>query len=78
MCYVTATELKKNLSYYLELAKSENVVVTRNNKSLVTIVNTQDIALANFLQMRHELPKFSEDTDYDKEVGEEILEKCGF
>ena len=32
MCYVTATELKNNLSLYLEKADAEDVYVTKNNK----------------------------------------------
>jgi len=45
MCYVTATQLKKNLSYYLSLAKNENVYVTKNNVVISVICNPQSSAL---------------------------------
>ena len=34
MCYVTATELKNNLSYYLEKSMTEDVYVTKNKKDI--------------------------------------------
>ena len=45
MCYVTATELKKNLSYYLEKAQSEDVYVTKNNKVITVMMSPQTKAL---------------------------------
>ena len=37
MCYVTATELKKNLSYYLERSMTEDVYVTKNKKIIADV-----------------------------------------
>ena len=39
MCYVTSTELKNNLSYYLERSNVENVYVTKNNKVISVLCN---------------------------------------
>ena len=45
MCYVTATELKNNLSHYLKLSKKEDVFITKNNKIISVLVNPQLKAL---------------------------------
>jgi prevent-host-death family protein len=36
---ITATELKANLSKYLELAKTEDVIVTKNGKVVAKITS---------------------------------------
>ena len=41
MCYVTATELKNNLSYYLEKSATEDVYVTKNKKVISIMTNPQ-------------------------------------
>ena len=41
MCYITVTELKNNLSYYLEKSVSEDVYVTKNNVVISVITNPQ-------------------------------------
>jgi len=37
--FVTATELKNNLGQYLEIAKTENVFITKNGKSIAKLTN---------------------------------------
>lgn len=78
MCYVTSTELKNNLSYYLELSEKENVFVTKNKRVISVISNPKDKGLENFLAMRGTFGKVSEDADYDEIVKEEILKRCGY
>ena len=78
MCYVTSTELKNNLSYYLELSEKENVFVTKNKRVISVISNPIDKGLENFLAMRGTFGKVSDDTDYDEIVKEEILKRCGY
>ena len=41
MCYVTATELKNNLSYYLEKSKEEDIYITKNNRVISVLVSPQ-------------------------------------
>lgn len=36
---ISATELKQNLSKYMELSKSEDVIVTKNGKTLTVLTN---------------------------------------
>ena len=39
MCYVTITELRNNLSYYLTKATEEDVFVTKNGEVIVCLTN---------------------------------------
>jgi len=36
---ITATQFKKNLGYYLALAKTEDIVITKNRKPIAKLVN---------------------------------------
>ena len=40
---ITATELKKNLGKYLELADKEDVLITKNGKIIARLVKPDDI-----------------------------------
>ena len=75
MCYVTATELKNNLSYYLTLSSKEDVYVTKNNKIISVLSNPQDKALENFLSLRGQFGTLDENIDYKDIIGEEIMKK---
>ncbi len=41
MITITATEFRNNLSYYVELSKTEDILVTKNNK-IVTVLTNED------------------------------------
>lgn len=45
MCFVTATELKNNLSYYLAKAEKEDVFVTKNGEIITCLTNPKFKAL---------------------------------
>ena len=45
MCYVTATELKNNLSYYLSKSLQEDVYVTKNGNVIACLTNPKFKAL---------------------------------
>jgi len=79
MCYVTATELKNNLSYYLEKAMEEDVYVTKNKKVICVMSNPQ---LAAFYQLDNLIREAGIKDDSGKSIkdliGEAIEEKCGY
>lgn len=79
MCYITATEFKKRLGYYMELSNKEDVYVTKNNKVITVLVSPEDKALQNFLALEGILysPEVEKKTN-DEILGEEILKRCGF
>lgn len=45
MCFVTATELKNNLSYYLTKSEKEDVFVTKNGEVITCLTNPKFKAL---------------------------------
>ena len=78
MCHITVTELKKNLGYYLELSKSEDVYVTKKGK-VITLLTSPD--KKSFVDIDSLVGKYNPDgknIDYEKLLEEAIMEKCGF
>ena len=49
---VTATELKTNIGKYLTLADAEDIVITRNGKSVAKLTNARDSKLLALRSMR--------------------------
>lgn len=73
MCYITATELKENLSKYLELSQTEDVYVTKNNKVITKLTNPKKDSLGRLLSFSGILGDKPKDLDYKEEIGEEII-----
>lgn len=78
MCYITATELKNNLSHYMELSQSEDVYVTKNNKVITVLTSVEKNKLALIESTRGFLGSVPEETNFDTIIKEEILKRCGF
>ena len=80
MCFVTATELKNNLSFYLEKSLEEDVFITKNNKVISMLSNPQLNAYLrlkarlNNLEIKEDL-RSKNDEDI---IAEGILNKCDF
>ena len=75
MCYATATELKNNLSYYLEKAQYEDVYITKNNKIISVITSPQMKAFLELKAMIENL-KIDDSIDMsDEEIICEAIEK---
>ena len=76
MCYVTATELKNNLSYYLEKSTKEDVYVTKNNKVISILINPKLKALYDLKMFVNSLPAPKENEKSDEDIiYEEILKR---
>ena len=75
MCYVTATELKNNLSHYLELSKKEYVYVTKNGEVITVLTNPGKHRLLLIEELAGSLGKVDEDIDYDKVLEKAMEEK---
>ena len=79
MCYVTATELKNNLSFYLEKATKEDVYVTKNNKVICVMSNSQLAALYRLDNLVREAGIHDDSRKSIKDlIGEAIEERCGY
>ena len=76
MCYVTATELKNNLSYYLEKSMTEDVYVTKNKKVISILTSPQLKAYFEFKKFVGEMDwhDTGEISDEDA-IAEEILKR---
>ena len=78
MCFVSSTDLKKNLSHYLEISNSEPVYVTKNKKIIAVISNPQDKALADFFSLEGCLKDGIGNLDHEDALLEGIMKKCGY
>ena len=76
MCYVTATELKNNLSHYLEISANEDVYITKNNRVISVMMSPQLRALLDVERMVDETeidyPEGKTDEDI---IAEELVKK---
>ena len=76
MCYVTATELKKNLSFYLEKSATEDVYVTKNKKVISIMTNPQLKAYFEFKKLVEELDLHDDGKLSDEDIlFEEIMKR---
>lgn len=76
MCYVTATQLKNNLSYYLQKSMTEDVYITKNNVVISILTNPQMKALAEVKEMLKTIEIDKSITLSDDEIiFEEIMKK---
>ena len=78
MCLITASELKNNLGHYMELAKTEDVYVSKNGKVFIVLTSPEDKALANLDSLLGKYNPKKEAVDYDALLKERIFEKCVF
>ena len=75
---ISATELRKNLSYYLKLCASEDIEVT-NNGAVVAVLSSPDKNYYRSLaKLNGCLKEYDTGENYDDIIGEEIMRKCGF
>lgn len=66
MCTITATEFKKNLSKYMHLSLSEDVLITSNGVPLTLLTNPKKDKYDEFLS----ICGIVEDFDYEKLLDE--------
>ena len=62
MLTITVTELRKSLSKYLHLSNDEDILVTKNGKSLTLLTNPNNDKYARFLSCCGIIKDF----DYEK------------
>ena len=77
MCYVTATELKKNLSHYLALSENEDVYVTKSGKIISVLMNPKERALYDFFSFHKTIQVIEKDESDDESLAAELMKKCG-
>ena len=78
MCHITATEFKNNLGYYMELSAKEDVYVTKNNKVITVLTNSEKHKLALINELRGSFGDVDKDIDYDEILKKELLNKCTY
>lgn len=76
--YITATEFKNNLGHYLELSKTEDIYVTKNNKVITVLMNPEKASLVLIEELKGCFNATDKNVDYDEMLKEEIFRRCGF
>ena len=76
MCYVTATELKKNLSFYLKKSETEDVYITKNGEVISYLGNPKLKAFMELQQLLETVePSNITDDELKDAIAEGILKK---
>ena len=78
MCYITATEFKNNLGYYMELSAKEDVYITKNNKVITVLSSPEKHRLLLVEQLSGSFGKVDDDINYDEILKEELMKKCTY
>ncbi|MBO4393454.1 MAG: type II toxin-antitoxin system Phd/YefM family antitoxin [Spirochaetales bacterium] len=53
---ITATELKQNLGYYLALAATENIYITKNGKDIAVLSNPIEMKISHLNSLKGIIP----------------------
>ncbi|MBR4427378.1 MAG: type II toxin-antitoxin system Phd/YefM family antitoxin [Spirochaetales bacterium] len=53
---ITATELKQNLGYYLALAATENIYITKNGKDIAVLSNPVEMKISHLNSLKGIIP----------------------
>ena len=53
---ITATELKENLSYYLSLAKTETIFITKNGKDIAVLSSPVEKKIESLMALKGIIP----------------------
>ncbi len=69
---ISATELKMNLGYYLELSEREDIHITKNGKTVAKLVRDEPSVV---MQMSGLLAKRTGNVEHKKMKGDRLAEK---
>ncbi len=75
MCYVTATELKNNLSYYLSKSTQEDVYVTKNGNVIACLTNPKFKALVELDEILSSIEAKEASISDDEALQDELIKK---
>lgn len=68
---ITATEFKENLGKYLQLAMTEDIIISKNGKPVARLTNPYENRVKDMVSLFGILPS---GTDADKERAERLKE----
>ena len=75
---VNVTDFRNNLFHYIELSKSEDIQITKNNKVVAVLSNPEKQYYQNLNELVGCLKDYGVNKDYKELIGEEILRKRGY
>ena len=78
MRYISAIEFKKNLDYYIELSKAEDIYVTKDKHIITVLTNPDNYVLDTIAKMKGFLQSEEADGKTDEElITDSLMEKYG-
>ena len=75
MIYVTISEFKNNMDYYLELSKKVDVLLTENDEVVTVLMNPDKHQMLLINSLAGSLGKVDENIDYKQVLIEALEEK---
>ena len=75
---VTITELKKKLSYYINLCNEEDIFITKNGEVVAVLSNPDEAYYRKLTKLYGCLNDNNPNQTYEEMIGEEIMRRCGY
>ena len=75
MCYVNISQFRANIAHFIELSKTEEVLITQNGKVVSLLCNPEDKFVDDFRKLAGCLSPFDKGESYEEIITEEILKK---
>ena len=73
---ISSEELNKNLDFYLKISKEEDILVMKDDEEISILTNPDKHMLTLINELAGKYGKIDDNIDYDKLLGEAIMEKC--
>ncbi len=74
MRYITVTELRRKLGYYMSMSQFEDICVTKNGKVVTMLTSPRGKSKRDIRSLKGFITLENPNIDYDEILGEAIME----
>ena len=78
MLYISITEFRNNISYYIKLCQTEDLYITKNGKTIAVLSSADKHYYATLERLCGCLQENDTGENYKDMIGNEILKRCGY
>lgn len=78
MCCVNVAEFRNNLSHYISVCLTEDVIITKNGETVAILSSPDKKYYQTLIKLCGCLKDSDTGENYHDMIGEEIMRKCGY
>ena len=78
MRHVNVTEFRNNISHYIGICSSEDVLVTKNGEIVAVLSGPDNAYYQTLIKLCGCIKESDSSQKYDDIIGEEIMRRCGY